>query len=344
MNDTGARHPNRFLADLTLAMHSTAETARQATIDQCQADAKAYTEQLHARKEDETASLRKAAEADVIAIREWSKAEVERIRLETEQRISRRRELLDQELQEYNSGIAFEIERVQKRVQSYQDEIAQYFEQLLQEPDPTTFASMGARMPEPPDFTDADRGHLATDIRALREQIMRSGEVAEIEAVGAAAAPEDVAQEQPEIEDVAAAAPEDVAQEQPEIEDVAAAVPEDFAQEQPEIEEAVVPRTDRRGAAAASQPAGPESTQVVVVGLVSVASIVAFKRQLSRLPGVKSVGVSSGPDGEFVFTVSHSLETSLGSLIPTIPAFQATVISEREGVLNVSASDPEAEG
>jgi hypothetical protein len=307
-------------------MHSTAETARQATIDQCQADAKAYTEQLHARKEDETASLRKAAEADVIAIREWSKAEVERIRLETEQRISRRRELLDQELQEYNSGIAFEIERVQKRVQSYQDEIAQYFEQLLQEPDPTTFASMGARMPEPPDFTDADRGHLATDIRALREQIMRSGEVAEIEDVGAAAAPEDVAQEQPEIEDVAAA------------------VPEDFAQEQPEIEEAVVPRTDRRGAAAASQPAGPESTQVVVVGLVSVASIVAFKRQLSRLPGVKSVGVSSGPDGEFVFTVSHGLETSLGSLIPTIPAFQATVISEREGVLNVSASDPEAEG
>ena len=326
MNDTGARHPNRFLADLTLAMHSTAETARQATIDQCQADAKAYTEQLHARKEDETASLRKAAEADVIAIREWSKAEVERIRLETEQRISRRRELLDQELQEYNSGIAFDIERVQKRVQSYQDEIAQYFEQLLQEPDPTTFASMGARMPEPPDFTDADRGHLATDIRALREQIMRSGEVAEIEDVGAAAAPEDVAQEQPEIEDVAAA------------------VPEAFAQEQPEIEEAVVPRTDRRGAAAASQPAGPESTQVVVVGLVSVASIVAFKRQLSRLPGVKSVGVSSGPDGEFVFTVSHGLETSLGSLIPTIPAFQATVISEREGVLNVSASDPEAEG
>jgi hypothetical protein len=308
-------------------MHSTAETARQATIDQCQADAKAYTEQLRARKEDETASLRKTAEADVIAIRDWSKAEVERIRIENEQRISRRRELLDQELQEYNSGIEFEIERVQKRVQSFQDEIAQYFEQLLQEADPTTFAGMGARMPEPPVFTDVDRGHLATDIRALREQIMRSGGVAEVEDVGAAAAPEDVAQEQPEVEDVGAAA-----------------APEDVAQEQPEVEEAVAPRTDRRGAAAAGQPAGPESTQVVVVGLVSVASIVAFKRQLSRLPGVKSVGVSSGPDGEFVFTVSHSLETSLGSLIPTIPAFQATVISEREGVLNVSASDPEAEG
>ena len=309
MDDTGARHPNRFLADLTQAMHSTAETARQATIDQCQADAKAYTEQLHARKDDETASLRKTAEADVVAIRDWSKAEVERIRIETEQRISRRRELLEQELQEYNSGIELEIERVQKRVQAFQEEIAQYFEQLLQEADPTTFAGMAARMPDPPAFTDVDRGHLATDIRELREQIMRSGEVAEVEDGGAAAAPEAVAQERPEM-----------------------------------AEEAVAYRTDRRGAAAAKQPAGPESTQVVVVGLVSVASIVAFKRQLSRLPGVKSVGVSSGPDGEFVFTVSHGLETSLGSLIPTIPAFQATVISEREGVLNVSASDPEAEG
>ena len=321
MDDTGARHPNRFLADLTQAMHSTAETARQATIDQCQADAKAYTEQLHARKDDETASLRKTAEADVVAIRDWSKAEVERIRIETEQRISRRRELLEQELQEYNSGIELEIERVQKRVQAFQEEIAQYFEQLLQEADPTTFAGMAARMPDPPAFTDVDRGHLATDIRELREQIMRSGEVAEVEDGGAAAAPEAVAQERPEM------AEETVAQERPEM-----------------AEEAVAYRTDRRGAAAAKQPAGPESTQVVVVGLVSVASIVAFKRQLSRLPGVKNVGVSSGPDGEFVFTVSHSPETSLGSLIPTLPAFQATVVNEREGVLNVSASDPEAEG
>jgi hypothetical protein len=62
------------------------------------------------------------------------------------------------------------------------------------------------------------------------------------------------------------------------------------------------------------------------------------------LPGVKNVGVSSGPDGEFIFTVGHSAETALNSLIPTLPAFQARVVNEREGVLNVSAHDPEAEG
>jgi hypothetical protein len=102
-----------------------------------------------------------------------------------------------------------------------------------------------------------------------------------------------------------------------------------------------------RGAAAAGKAAGgsgTESTQVVVVGLVSVASIAQFKRQLGRLPGVKNVGVSSGPDGEFIFTVGHTPETALDSLIPTLPAFQARVVNEREGVLNVSAHDPEAEG
>jgi hypothetical protein len=82
----------------------------------------------------------------------------------------------------------------------------------------------------------------------------------------------------------------------------------------------------------------------VVVGLVSVASIATFKRQLGRLPGVKNVGVSSGPDGEFIFTIGHSSDTSLSTLIPTLPAFQARVVSEHDGVLNVSAHDPEAEG
>jgi hypothetical protein len=103
-------------------------------------------------------------------------------------------------------------------------------------------------------------------------------------------------------------------------------------------------------AARTARPAPPpkvevvESTQVVVVGLVSVASIATFKRQLGRLPGVKNVGVSSGPDGEFIFTVGHSTEASLSSLIPTLPNFQARVVSEQDGVLNVSAHDPEAEG
>jgi hypothetical protein len=303
VEDTAPRQPNRFLADLTQAMRATAESARQATIDQCHADAKAYTEKLHARTDDEAASLRKAAEADVSAIRDWSKAEVERIRVETEQRIARRRELLEQELQEYNSAIELEIGRVEKRISAFEEEVASFFQNLLNEADPTIFASMAAQMPDPPSFEEPEQAPISTDLRARREQIMR----------------------QPETE---APTP----------------LPEPTMPEGPPPEEQE--EAPKKGAAEKSSKASgaTESTQVVVVGLVSVASIAQFKRQLGRLPGVKNVGVSSGPDGEFIFTVGHSAETTLNSLIPTLPAFQARVVNEREGVLNVSAHDPEAEG
>ncbi len=86
------------------------------------------------------------------------------------------------------------------------------------------------------------------------------------------------------------------------------------------------------------------TTQVVVVGLVSVASIASFKRHLGRIPGVQSVGVSSGPDGEFVFAVNHSGDVSLRDVVPTVPGFQARVTNAGDGVVNVTAHDPESEG
>ena len=85
------------------------------------------------------------------------------------------------------------------------------------------------------------------------------------------------------------------------------------------------------------------STQVVVVGLVSVASIASFKRHLGRLPGVQSVGVSSGPEGEFIFAVKHGAEVVLRELVPSLPAFQARVTGSTDGVVQVTAHDPESD-
>jgi hypothetical protein len=97
------------------------------------------------------------------------------------------------------------------------------------------------------------------------------------------------------------------------------------------------------GKAGRSQGTDTKATQVVVVGLVSVASIASFKRHLGRLSGVQSVGVSSGPDGEFLFAVTHSADLSLRDAIPSLPSFQARVTGSSEGVLNVTAHDPEAD-
>jgi hypothetical protein len=81
------------------------------------------------------------------------------------------------------------------------------------------------------------------------------------------------------------------------------------------------------------------TTQVVVTGLVSVASIASFKRHIGRLAGVAHVGVSSGPDGEFVFAVQHDPEASLRDLLPTLPGFGARVVGAEDGIVRVSAQD-----
>jgi hypothetical protein len=57
---------------------------------------------------------------------------------------------------------------------------------------------------------------------------------------------------------------------------------------------------------------------------------------------VNHVGVSSGPDGEFVFVVQHEAETSVRDLIPTLPGFNARVTDTSDGTITASARDPEA--
>jgi len=182
VNESAPRHPNQFLADLTQAMSLTAQAARQTILDQSQADAAAYVEQLRGRIEHE--DLQKAAEADVSTIREQSKARVERVRQETEQRIARRRELLEQELQEYNSAIDLEIVSVEERVEAFVTEVGQFFEKLLQGADPAVFASMASQMPDPPAFAELDREALANEFRAKRELAERAAS-REAQATGA---------------------------------------------------------------------------------------------------------------------------------------------------------------
>jgi hypothetical protein len=176
---------------------------------------------------------------------------------------------------------------------------------------------MAAQMPDPPAFIDEEPQDFSTEIKARREEIIRSEELV----------PAPAEQPAPEPE---AAAPARAPASGRAAEPAATAEPDAGSAQ----EAAAAPKADEQAV----------STQVVVVGLISVASIANFKRQLGRLPGVNSVGVSSGPDGEFIFTVSHGEDVSLDSLIPTLPAFQARVVSQREGQLNVSAHDPEAEG
>jgi hypothetical protein len=96
------------------------------------------------------------------------------------------------------------------------------------------------------------------------------------------------------------------------------------------------------GDARPARAASDQTSKVIVTGLVSVASIASFKRHLGRVTGVQSVGVSSGPDGEFVFTVHHDNAVNLREVVPALPGFRARVTNAEDGAVSVVAHDPES--
>ena len=438
---TAPRKQSKFMTDLTKAMQVAAEEARTRTLTQFQAEAKAYVEQIHARSATEATELRRKADDDVAAVREWSKAEIARIREETESQITTRKSRLEGEIDGHAALIEREIEQVQSRVASFEQEMEAFFVRLLAEEDPTYFATMAERLPEPPPFEDMFDPSLVVAEPAEAVETEATEETAEVADV-LETTDETAAETETSVEDVVETvetseneestanveADAEVATDTQNDEEMGA-VDEDFvldresafaaiqaaaeaaasaevASDAAERAEAVADIIDIVGhhegesddpddlrkaalgltpdydaaeaeAAASANASGAEgdeipeigddalaarlaglvpgkgsdrgrssestSTQVVVVGLVSVASIASFKRHLGRLPGVQSVGVSSGPDGEFLFAVHHSADVVLRDAIPSMPSFQARVTGHGEGTLNVSAHDPESD-
>ena len=433
---SAGRKPSKFLADLTKAMQTAAEEARALSVSQFQAETKAYIEQIHERSATEAAGLRRGADDDVAAVREWSKQEIARIREETEARISARKGQLEGEIEDHTMLIGREVERVQAQVTAFEEEMAAFFERLLAEDDPSRFATMAERLPEPPSFeemsarsdyvmptvaveieedpatTDAetDSETASAETEAVEDvetvdstdtvestaadgstdeadatevqvdaqmaggegfELDREAAFAAIQAAAEAAASAEVATDAANrAEAVADMAIEIVGShdegdpandgrlaalglspdyDAAEAEAAASADASGATSESDEIPEigddALAARLagllPGKGADRAKS-SDSKTTQVVVVGLVSVASIASFKRHLGRLPGVASVGVSSGPDGEFLFAVSHAPEVVLRDSIPGLPSFQARVTGSGEGTVNVTAHDPES--
>jgi hypothetical protein len=330
------RKPNRFMADLTKAMRAAADAARSGTLEQFRADAKAFAEAIHAGSSSEAAELRRHADDDIAGVREWSKAEIARIREETERRIGERKSGLDREIERHAARIERRIEAVGGRVAAYEAQMDQFFERLMAEEDPTRFASLAESMPEPPTFDDG------TDDAEPEPEPARAEGTADAEdtdvATGSTADPRIAAMGlTPDFEAAEAEAAEAARSGEPgDATDDGATLDEDALAARLA---GLIPADDTVDQSARAEPA---ATQVVVVGLVSVASIAGFKRQLGRLTGVSAVGVSSGPDGEFVFHVTHRPGFDVHAAIPALSGFAARVTNAGDGVVHVTAQDPES--
>jgi hypothetical protein len=376
------KRPNKFLADLTRAMQAAAESARDEAMGRIQADAKSHIEAIHERSATDAADLRRKADDDVAAIREWSKTEIARIREETDQRISARKGNLEFEIEEHAARIERQIEHVQGRVGAFETEMASFFERLLSEEDPTRFASLAENLPEPPPFdldelaasawldtqSAGSEPHVATVETTIPAHEATAGDETDSQAMAALEAPAEALApaDDNEAEAVSVAEPAESAETATEdgtdprlsalsmSADFEAAEAEAFEAAGSTAESEEIPTISDDDIAArlaglvpdqdAAGPTDHQTTQVVVSGLVSVASIASFKRHLGRLPGVQSVGVSSGPEGEFVFAVSHGPDVVLRDSVPSLPGFNARITGGDGQTVEVTAQDPESEG
>jgi hypothetical protein len=355
------RRPTKFMVDLSKAMQVAAETSRDETMARLSADAKTAIEEIRTGSVEESAALRRRADDDVASVREWSKGEIARIREAAEGRIAARKTALDGEMDAYAAVVEVRVERVSGTVSEFEAEMADFFERLLVEEDPTRIATMAETMPEPPDLAGVAASIAEPSVEPFDP-------IPSVLPIGpndprllALAATPMVPEPEPEPE----AETQTAAETDPEVEasvETAESSP-DFAAAEAEAATFSGELDDDDGLASLSadrddshatdrvaatngtgRAAGGErqTTKVVVLGLVSVASIATFKRSLGRVSGVSAIGVASGPDGEFVFTVSHDSGLGLAEAISGLPGFDAHVTAQSADGLEVAAHDPDA--
>ena len=357
-----ARRTTKLMADLSRAMQTAAEAARDETVARFLADSQTAVEEIQAASQVEAADLRRRADDDVAVVRDWSKAEIARVREETEARIAARKQALDGEIDAHAAVVETRIQRVGATVQAFQVEMDEFFERLLAEQDPTRIATMAETMPDPPDLAG-----IAAAITEPATEPFDPHQVRLPEDTSPAADPveqtTDTAEQTAEPSDPEASEADDAAN--------AMAARLDFAAAEAEVlafpgdlegEDSSAPSEDTDAPVEAAAPdlsinsglanadAGglsiPSSsarttTRVVVVGLVSVASIATFKRGLTRSAGVSAVAVASGPDGEFIFAVEHGEDVRMADTVMALEGFGAKVTAESTGTLEITAHDPD---
>lgn len=296
--------PNRFQPILLRAMRAAAEESRNAMLAACRDDATTSVTNLHTRSAEGSETLRRLTAADVASIDEAAKAEMARIAAEAEAAIAARRADLGRGLEDGAARLEAEIDALRSRVAAFEAEMDAFFARLDAVGDPAQFAALTAQMPEPPQLRDG-RYDLTTDARAAPA------------AASVAAVAQSAATSRLETRDRASADP-----------------PAETSPGQPTASPA--PEVAR------ADPSQPETTTIVVVGLVNIASIASFKRHVSSLRGIRAVAVSSGPGGEFMFKVTHEPDVALADEVTLLPGFGARVVASREGFLQVAARDPGA--
>jgi hypothetical protein len=343
-------------------------------VDQIQEQGTTGTAELRRRADDDVAATREWSKAEIARIREETEQRIaerkSQLEVDVERHVAsikRRAELVRDVVARHEAELAAFIDRLMA-----EDDPARIATLAQELPEPPLLDEIDASLTETASGSDDDaRGEVAiatsepapTSIRHRERGPRGATSVERLAAGDAGAADDDATDDDAAVEADAGTAGADEASSEP----VAEAEPMNDAEPEaaPSKPERGGPKLSAAGAAAAEAEAlaglddgddhaavrvdrravpagGAGRTEVLVSGLASVPGIAGFKRELSRLPGVRSVGVSAGEAGQFVFAVSHDPGTDLANGIPTITAFEAQLSGRRTGTLLVKASEPAA--
>ena len=330
---------SEFLHEMIAAMRGVAEQARTKDVAELRTKVEEHVAGLKTQAEERVAELRRRAEADVAAVGEWAKTEAERIRSEAESRVAARRQQLDQQVSTDAKRAEREAEEMGGRVSEYERELDAFFAQLGEISDPAAFAAAAKRMPHAPKVpaeatpTSADAG----DTSAGRMAALGLGEASaeeqpEAPAKGTPAANGTATAAGGATASSDAAAP---AEQQPTDAELAARLAE--------LDLKLGGKTAAPAAAAAPvTAAGDEevATTVVVKGLGSFGAITAFKQGLEGVDGIRSVTLSLGPSGEFVYRATHAGSFDLEAAIRSVERGATTIERQPDGALRVTISRP----
>jgi hypothetical protein len=305
-----------FLSELVAAMRRVAEQARESGLSELKGRADELVSRAQAASEERATKLRVRADADVAEVGEWAKREADRIREEAEGRVTERRTKLDEELAAETRRADEESKALRIRVAEYERQLEGYYTRLAQIDDPAAFAAAAKRIPQPPQLGEAG---------VAEEEEATGTQAADVEAAGeslAAAEGSETLTPVPMAEDVGAGTTAaDSGQPSPGGEATPEAPPTAVAPEPQEPDEE-----------------GNITTSVVVTGLASFGAITGFRQSLAGVDGVRSVQLSLGPTGEFLYRAAHSTEVDLADAIGSLEGEAARVERDPNGTLRVVIS------
>lgn len=360
-----------FLRSLVGAMRGVAEEERSGSVGELRKAVDERVAQLEARSGERAEELRRKTELDVTGIGDWAKSEIERINAEAARKVDARRQQLDQQLADHEQRSTGEIESVRERVAAYERELDAFFAQLSAIDDPATFVAAARRMPKPPSLESGQGTPVSTagstptaslDARLAQLGIDRNGAPArtktEPPAAPAPVVDDTVAAadmtDTPDADTADTADTAEVADETATEVEATATVTEpaepaeapthptpeagardaQLAQRLAELDARTEPNTATT-TVAGSDEADEIATAIMVKGLGSFGAITSFKQRLERLATVRSVTLSLGPTGEFVYRATHPREIDLGAAIGTLEP-GSTVDRQADGSLRVT--------